>query len=232
MLLGSIISVHRRRGDLRAAARLDAAPQAGADARGRGRLQRPGRRPARDRLHRVDPAAGLRRARHARAVRARARDRRGGRAGRGLAGRAGPAQRAAREPPASTRSRRWPPPALAFGAARQPARLRLPRRLPGRARARLGAHPRQADGHGLPPGPRLGGADRDVPRARAARVPEPARRRLARGHRARARARVHRAAAGGGARHRVRPLHRRPSASCSAGPACAARCRWCSPPSR
>ena len=58
--------LHRRRGHLRAAARVDAAPQARAHARGRGRLQRPGGRPARGGLHRVDPAAGLRRARHAR----------------------------------------------------------------------------------------------------------------------------------------------------------------------
>ncbi len=46
---------------------------------------------------------------------------------------------------ASTRSRRWPPPALAFGGADDAARLGLPRRLPGRPGARLGAHPGQAD---------------------------------------------------------------------------------------
>ena len=55
----------------------------------------------------------------------------------------------------------------------------------------------------------------------------------ARGHGARAGPRVRRAAAG---RVRVatalRRLRRRASGSCSAGRACAARCRWCSRPSR
>ena len=54
----------RRRGGLRRAARLDAAPAPGARARGRGGLQRPGRGTARRRLHRVDPGARLRDRRH------------------------------------------------------------------------------------------------------------------------------------------------------------------------
>jgi cell volume regulation protein A len=46
----------RRRGDLRAAARVDAAPPPGPHARGRVGLQRPDRRAARPGLHRVDRA--------------------------------------------------------------------------------------------------------------------------------------------------------------------------------
>ena len=56
----------RRRGDLRDPARVDAAPAPGAHARGRVGLQRPGRGPARPRVHRVDPAARLRPRRHGR----------------------------------------------------------------------------------------------------------------------------------------------------------------------
>ena len=69
LLLGAIARRHRRRGHLRAAARVHAPAPPGTDARGRGRVQRPDRDPARDRLHRVDPAARLRRARHGRALR-------------------------------------------------------------------------------------------------------------------------------------------------------------------
>ena len=50
----------RRRGDLRAAARVDAQAPPGDDARGRVGLQRPGRDPARARLHRVAAARRLR----------------------------------------------------------------------------------------------------------------------------------------------------------------------------
>ena len=56
--------------------------------------------------------------------------------------------------------------------------------------------PGPAHGHRLPPGARLGGSDHDVPVARAARVPQRARRRLDRGHRAHARAAVRRPPAG------------------------------------
>ena len=51
---------HRRRRGLRRPARIDAAAAPGADARGRVRRQRPGRDPARDRVHRGDPARRLR----------------------------------------------------------------------------------------------------------------------------------------------------------------------------
>ena len=53
-----------RRGDLRSAARVHAAAQAGSDAGGRVRLQRPRGDPARARLHRLDKKPGLRRRRH------------------------------------------------------------------------------------------------------------------------------------------------------------------------
>ena len=75
----------RRRRGVRGTARLDAAPTACPHARGRGRAQRPGRGRARDRLHRVDHAPGLRPGRPARPVRAPARDRRRGRARSSLA---------------------------------------------------------------------------------------------------------------------------------------------------
>ena len=50
---------------------------------------------------------------------------------------------------------------------RHAARLGLPRRLPGRARARLGRDPRPADDHRVPPGARMGRAGRHVPRRSA-----------------------------------------------------------------
>ena len=81
-----------------------------AHARGRVRLQRPGRGPARARLHRLDPEAGLRPRRHGRAVRRGDRDRpRGRRRGR-LARRPGRSSARSSRPPGSTRSRRsrWP----------------------------------------------------------------------------------------------------------------------------
>ncbi len=224
--------VHRRRGDLRAPARVDAPPPAGAHARGRGRLQRPGRRPARDRLHRVDPAARLRRARHgsccscARWGSARSSGSRVGSAG---GPRAPP--HAAREPgPVPGRDAVDGGPRVRRGG--HAARLRLPRRVPRRPGARLGPHPGEADGDGLPRGARVGRADRDVPRARPARLPERARRRVARGHRARADPRVRRAAAARVPGDRVRPLHRGRARRARAGRGCAAPCRWCSRPSR
>ena len=68
----------RRRGDLRAAPRVDAAAPAGADARGRGGLQRSRRGPPGRRLHRLDRQPGYGVARHGRPVRPRDGDRRGG----------------------------------------------------------------------------------------------------------------------------------------------------------
>ena len=125
---------HRRRGDLRAAARLDAAPPPGPHARGRGGLQRPGRRPARPRLHRLDPEPALRRRRHARCCSSqRARRRRWWSASPSAARRV-PALRRVRlasaglYPVASLAAA-----ALAFGGADAAARLGLPGRLPVRA---------------------------------------------------------------------------------------------------
>ena len=92
--------LHRRRRDLRAAARVEAPAPPRAHARGRGGLQRPGRRPARDRVHRVDPAGRLRRARHGAPVRARDGDRRG----RGHRGRDARGSRAAKRAPRQSRA--------------------------------------------------------------------------------------------------------------------------------
>ena len=108
---------HRRRGHLRRAARLDAAPPARAHARGRVGHQRPDRDPARDRLHRGAPGRHLRARGRAAAGRARALDRLRRRP-RGRRRRRCCSCAASRcRPPACTRSRRWPPGALAFGAA-------------------------------------------------------------------------------------------------------------------
>ena len=107
----------RRRGDLRAAARFDAQATARAHARGRGRHERPGRGAARARLHRVDPPARLRRARHDAAVRPAARDRRGRRRARRL-GRDQGVSRASTSPPAACIPwRRWRSSRSSFGAA-------------------------------------------------------------------------------------------------------------------
>ena len=129
---------HRRRGHLRAAARLDAAAQARAHARGRVGLQRPGRRPARPRLHRVDPAARTTASPTWPCCSSQQLGDRPRRSGwrSGWRGRAGVPPR-----------RGWPSAglypvaslavaALAFGARRRPPRLGLPRRLPRRADAR------------------------------------------------------------------------------------------------
>ncbi len=223
--------LHGRRGDLRRAARLFAREAAVDDARGRVRLQRSRRRPARPRLHRLDPAAGLRRARHALAVREAAGDRRGRRPGSRLACRAGVQARPARHP-------RPLPGGLAGGRGGRVRRGRddrgvgLPRRLPGRAGAREREHSRQADDHDLPRGPRLGGAAHDVPRLRAPDLPERRAGRGAGGHGARGRDRVRCPPAGHLRRHRLRAASRSRSGPCSAGPGCAAPCRSCSRCSR
>ena len=126
---------HRRRRDLRGAARLDAAAAAGAHARGRGRHQRPGRGHARDRLHRLDPEPGLRHRRHGAAVRRRSSAIGAGRSALAVGSRRVRAlqRAAARPPPACTRSRRWRPRRWRSARADVAARLRLPRRLPLRA---------------------------------------------------------------------------------------------------
>ena len=154
------------------------------------------------------------------------------RPGRRLARRARACGSRSSRAPGSTRSPRWPRRGLAFGGAVHAARLGLPRRLPRRADARLGAHPGQADRGRLPPGARVGRPDRDVPGARTARLPEPARRGLARGHGAGAGAGLRGAAALGGARDRLRSLHRRRAAGARLGRAARRGARSCLPPSR
>ena len=198
---------HGRRCDLLPPARFDPAPPARPDARGRGGLQRSGGDPARHRLHRLDHAAGLRAARHGRAVPAADLDRPGCRAGGGLRRRVGV--------PAGELRHRRPLPRGFHGRGRtrlrsrgQPARLRVPLRVPGRAGARQRRDPGAQHDQGLPPGLCLGRPDRPVPDAGTARVPEPARRRLGRGHRAGTRAGADSAPAGDGGGHGVRPLQR------------------------
>ncbi|CAA9518142.1 MAG: Na+/H+ antiporter, partial [uncultured Solirubrobacteraceae bacterium] len=162
-----------RRGDLRPPAHLDAAAAPRPHARGGGGPQRPGRRPARARLHGVAAAPGLRRRGHAAALRRGDGDRPDRRRRGRMAGRPGlPARAAGHRRPLSRGH------AGGGGARlrrrRRAARLGLPRGVPRGPRARHGADPRQADRHELPPGARLGRAALDVPRARPARLPEPA----------------------------------------------------------
>ena len=162
---------HRLGRDLRRAAQLDPGEAPGALARGRVGDERPGRPAAGDRLHRMDPAAELRRRRHDRADRAedRGRDRR--RAGPGTARGLGARTGSSCPPTGSTRWRRSPsrrsPTAISEVAQGSgPAR-----RLPDRAGARLGADPGQAQRRLLPRGARLGVPDRPLHPARAARLP-------------------------------------------------------------
>ena len=223
---------HRRRRDLRGAARLDARAAAGAHARGRGGPERPGRGAARDRLHRLDPEARLRPRRHARALR---RSSSGSALSSGSWSGALGVQAFRRAQMAS--SGLYPVAslaiaALAFGAADVAARLRLPRRLPRRAQPRKRADPRPPHDRGLPRRARLDRPDRDVLRARPAGLSRAARRGRARGHGARARARVRRAAGRGVRRDGVRAVHASPRSSRSAGRGCAAPCPSCSRPSR
>ena len=223
--------LHRRRRGLLDPARLDAAPPARSHARGRGRLQRPGGGAAGDRLHRVDRYARLRRLGHGRAVRDGARDRAAGRGGGRLAGGGGAAPRAPRYSRAlSRRHARHGGGGLRGG--RHPPRIGLPRRLPERPGARLGLDSRAPDRDRVPSGPGLGRPDHDVPRSRPARVPQPPRRRLDRGHRARAAPAV-RGPAGRDLRlgRRSTPF-RSASGWSSAGPGCAGPFRWCSRPFR
>ena len=193
--------------------------------------QRPDRGAARGGLHRLDPEARLRRGRHARAVRAADRDRGGGGPRRGVAGGAGAAadQPRHRGPLPGRHDRHR---GARVRRRRRAARLRLPGGVPGGADAGQRPDPGEEHRHHLPPGARLGRAAHDVHGARAARVPQPARPGGARGDGAGARAGVRRPAGGDGARDDRRPLRLAASGSCSAGPACAAPCRWCSRRSR
>ena len=225
--------LHRRRRDLRPAARLDAAPAAGAHARGRVRPQRPGRRAARDRLHRVDQAARLRPRRRRCCCSSSSSASASSSASRvGWARRPGRSGARSSRPPASTRSPRWRRPRWPSAApTRCTARASSPSTSPGWCSA-----PARS-----PPSRRSPPSTRAWPGSRSSAMfltlgllvfPSPARRRRGRGHRARARGRRRRAAAGGRSRRRCSRTSRGASASSSAGPACAARCRSCSRPSR
>ena len=231
--VGAVLASHGRRGDLRAAAQLDAAPAAGAHARGRVGPQRPGRRAAGARADRVHQAARLRLRRRAAAARAPARDRPRGRPRRRLARRSQAFRRAQLATAGLYPVASLAIAALAFGGADTLHGSGFLAVYLAGLDARLGA--RSPPSRRSPPSTRasawvaqLG----DVPHARPARLPVPARRHRARGHRARARGRGRRAAAGGDPGDAVRALQRGASGSCSAGPACAGRSRSCSRPSR
>ena len=196
----------RRRGDLRAAARLDAQAPARAHARGRGRNERPRRGAARDRLHRVDRASPTTAWRTWSSCSSRswgsARSSASASAGsRSRHSAARTSRRAACTPSRrwrSSRSRSAPPTSLhgsgflavylaglAMGSASLPARqtvARVPRR------------------------PRLARPADDVLHARPARLPVAAPGHRAEGDRGRARARLRRAADRGHGRDRVRPV--------------------------
>src|SRR5215211_3286602 len=99
-------------------------------------------------------------------------------------------------------------------------RLGVPRRLPGRPRARRRARARPGDRHRLPRGARLGEPDRAVLHARAARLPEQADRGRGRGAAARRSARGRRPAGRRAHRHARRALPRaRVAADRLGGPA-------------
>ena len=167
-------------GDLRGAARLDAAPAGRADARGRVRPQRPGRGAARHRIHLAARGPRLRDRGHGARLRRGARHRRRRRSAR------------RNRRPVGVRTTRLPDPGPLPGrldrgggarvrSRRHQPRVRLPRGLPDRTHAGHRDRPRAAHGHRLPPGTELGRADLAVLPARTARLPEPARRRSAAG---------------------------------------------------
>ena len=110
--------------------------------------------------------------------------------------------------------------ALAFGGAATGARLWLPRRLHRGSHDRRRAVPGQAHDRRVPRGDRVALAGRDVPDARAARLPRPARLRRARGHGDRARSRVRGAADRDGHRaHAAALQHARTGGARLGGPA-------------
>ncbi len=196
---------HRLRRDLRRPPRLEAAAAARAGARGRVGDERPGRGPARHRLHRLDRGARLR-----------------------------PREHGSSSSPATSLigavvgvlvgwGARWafirldyptagPLPGRLDGGGgallrprRRRPRLGVPRRLPDRPRPRDRDRARPAHGHRLPPGPQLGRADLAVLPARPARLPERSGRRRLRGHGAGPRADLRRPPDRDARRHPVRP---------------------------
>ncbi len=170
---------HRRRRDLRAAARLDPAAEA--------RRARSRARPASTTRSRSCSSSGSSSGSRTRASASTGCSSSSSRSSAsasplgvavGWAGGRGPAT----DPP---RHRRALPGRLAdrrgalLRRRRRARRLRLPRRLYRRPRARRRRDPGEADDHHLPPGARLGRAGRPLPRPRPARLPErPRRRRL------------------------------------------------------
>ena len=148
---------------------LHAPPAARAHARGRGGHERPGRGPARPRVHRMDRARRLRGAEPRGRVRARDGDRRGGRDRRRAGRRMGAAQRVALDGGAlpGRLDRRGGDRVRGRAGAR---RLGLPRRLPGGSRDRLDELTGGANRPDLPRRPGLGGADRPVRHPRPARA--------------------------------------------------------------
>ncbi len=128
----------------------------------------------------MDPGARLRPGRHGGPARPQTRDRRGDRPGdrAHLGRRTQPGAAADRRdlPGRDDRDRR-----ARLRRRRGRLRVRLPRRLPDRPRARLGTGPRPPHDRRLPRGRRLGRPDRPLRPARPARLPEHARRGRARG---------------------------------------------------
>ena len=224
---------HRLGRDLRRAAPLDAEEAAGALARGRVGDERPGRPAARDRLHRMDPAARLRRSPTWPAC-WRSNWRSARRSGSPSAGsRCGRARTGARcRPTGSTRWRRSRSPGIAFGLAEVAHGSGLLAVYLTALALGSGPHPGPAHDRRLPRGSRLGRPDRPLHPARPARLPQHARRRRLRRPRPLGRADPGRPPVRRLRRHRLLAASTCASGRCSAGPACAGRRRSGSPPSR
>ena len=223
---------HRRRGDLRAAAQLDAAAEARARARGRVGPQRPRRRAARARADRVHQHARLRLRRRAAAARAPARHRARGR--RGWSAGSASRRSAARgsRPPGLYPVASLAIAALAFGGADT---------LHGSGFLAVYLAGLALGSAAIPAQQTITAFHQGL--AWVAQVgmfltlgllvfPHQLADICGRGHRAGARRRGDRAAAGGLPGHGCSPASASASGSCSAGPGCAARSRWCSRRSR
>ena len=221
----------RRGGDLRVASRLDAVAQARADARGRVWPERSGGGRAGPWLHRCADPAGIRRGRFHPAVRPRAGDRPGRRA-------SGRSRRGLRVAPDPAVDRRPVSGCLAdhCGAClrwrRHAARLWLPCRVPGRAHARVGHHPRRANDRELSPGPGLAGAGRDVPHAGTVGLSRAALLGRGQGHRPGDRAGGRRPPGCGGRRDAAVCLQLARADAVGVGRSARSRSRSCWPPSR